>query len=349
MSKRVRSRKISKRIGVKVAPKKRKPRTTQTGTSIRVRNEEMINTYNRTVDFEVNRIAINPGDPTTFPWLCGIAGRYETYIFNKLEFFTVSHSPHTYDGIQILALDFDPSDEPPNSEQQIMSYEGAVMAKIFDEVVLTCSHVSLQSRKRFFVRLGDSVIYANMDSEHLRTMDVGNLFISVTGSSGIENQVTLFVRYDITFFTPQMELQLQGTGIADFPDGTTADQLTQDSYDPLVPAIGTVEESKLAIIPTDGNSFILPRVGDFLVSLVLTGTGATNPGALTAAGTRNIVTEFTGNMALADATMVMRDYFVKNIDPEEGYDLGNAVATTITNFQIIVTTVASFMEDMAMG
>lgn len=64
---------------------------------------------------KANGYAINPGSVHTFPWLAGIARRFEKYRFHHLEFTLVPNAPVTFAGRMFMALDTDPLDPPPGS------------------------------------------------------------------------------------------------------------------------------------------------------------------------------------------------------------------------------------------
>lgn len=62
------------------------PSISNEGSSIIVRHRELISDLSASASFQPGSRRINPGDADVFPWLSGIASRYEKYKFRKLKF-----------------------------------------------------------------------------------------------------------------------------------------------------------------------------------------------------------------------------------------------------------------------
>lgn len=63
--------------------------------------------------FKADSYAINPANPTTFPWLSSIASLFDKYKFHKLRFFFINNSPTSIAGNVTMAVDFDTLDAIP--------------------------------------------------------------------------------------------------------------------------------------------------------------------------------------------------------------------------------------------
>lgn len=62
------------------------PTIANEGSTIVVKHRELISQLTATVSFKPGSLRVNPADPDVFPWLSGIAARYEKYKFRKLKF-----------------------------------------------------------------------------------------------------------------------------------------------------------------------------------------------------------------------------------------------------------------------
>jgi hypothetical protein len=66
-------------------------------------------------NFKADSYIINPANPTTFPWLSGIANLFDKYKFHKLRFFFINNSPTSIAGNVTMAVDFDTLDAVPSN------------------------------------------------------------------------------------------------------------------------------------------------------------------------------------------------------------------------------------------
>lgn len=83
--------------------------------------------------FSPTSLRINPGDVSVFPWLSGIAGRYEKYKFKKLKFTIVPQVPTTQPGSLGLYFDYDPTDQTALTAASFFSNLNAVTKQIWME------------------------------------------------------------------------------------------------------------------------------------------------------------------------------------------------------------------------
>lgn len=151
--------------------------------------------------FQSTSYSLNPGQPSTFPWLSSIAGRFESYLFEDLCLLFETEAPSSLGGSVILSIDYDASDVAPLTKQVAMSYRNAVRSAPWEP----CKHVSLredlQKNKSYYVR--PAGLPANTD---IKTYDVGNLFVctqNVTTASAVCGE--LYVEYVVRLITPITE------------------------------------------------------------------------------------------------------------------------------------------------
>lgn len=150
---------------------------------------------------EYIRERINPCNAALFPWLCGMAGQYETYKFKKLMFDYVSTCPTTTSGYVIIAIDYDPSDLAPTSKVEVMSYDGAVRANAWSNTRNISSPENLSKYHRYYCSY-ETQRAATAGS--VRTSDVGTLNVIAQGQQNVDNIGELYVEYEVDFFTPQL-------------------------------------------------------------------------------------------------------------------------------------------------
>lgn len=183
---------------------------------------------------------VNPGMSGTFPWLSQIAPRFEKYRFNSLKFQFETEAPTSLGGSLILTLDYDASDQAPQSKVQAMAYKNAVRSAPWEECTHTSAKEDLSQQKQYFVRSG-----ANPASTDVKLYDVGNLFVCsqnvVTGGATLGE---LYVDYDIELLTPQLQL----------PSQDDVDSVAIQS------AGGTTAAIPLGTSPTFVNSQVSPLV-----------------------------------------------------------------------------------------
>lgn len=146
-------------------------------------------------------LPINPGMSSTFPWLCGIAQLYESYVFNSLHFEYMPTCGTATAGAFVFAIDYDANDPKPQNKSQLMQMHGAVRTSVWNAVCLQADSQDLRKLPQRYTR--KTVWGGNGD---LKTYDVGNLVFAVSGYQGDPFQVgggELYVSYDVELMTPQ--------------------------------------------------------------------------------------------------------------------------------------------------
>lgn len=150
--------------------------------------------------FQASKIPINPGIVLAFPWLSSVANRFESYLFERLEFMYKPLCSTTTPGVVILAVDYDAADATPNSKIIANSYAESSSSSVWD----TSRHVCKGSNLRKFgiqryVRTSDQL------GTDVRVSDVGNLFICTSNTPATPTQLgEVWVSYKVKLFTPQI-------------------------------------------------------------------------------------------------------------------------------------------------
>lgn len=174
------------------------PRVHSTAVSTRIVHRELISKVVMTALFAVQKIPLNPGLATAFPWLSIQARAWETYRFNSLRFRYYTRVGSSATGSVILAPDYSAADPNPASEQIASTYRGTAEDASWKNITCSLSPESMHALgPKKFIRLGN--LGANQD---IKTYDVGSLFVcTVDGTPGPAGN--LWVEYDVTFTNPQ--------------------------------------------------------------------------------------------------------------------------------------------------
>jgi hypothetical protein len=177
------------------------------GAETRVRHREYIADVAGVVAFGTVSYAVNPGIAATFPWLSTLADRYESYKFNKLNFvYETTKSASTNGSVQGL-IDFDAADAAPTTKALFMGHANAVRAAVWQEFTFDARSVDLNKfAHERYVRSG--ALASNLD---IKTYDVGNFFIGAAGCADTSAVGELYVEYDISFRTPQLNPAVSST------------------------------------------------------------------------------------------------------------------------------------------
>lgn len=168
---------------------------------IRVSHTEFVKDILGSAAFTATSFPINPGQGQLFPWLSSIAQRYESYRFNSLcfELNTVSSTATT--GTVMLTVDFDAADAAPTSKVQAMSYRSSVRDAPWKDLSQRLLPEDLHRLPMNFVRT-TTALAGNLD---IKTYDIGNLFVITQGQASAAAVSELYVTYDVSLITPQLE------------------------------------------------------------------------------------------------------------------------------------------------
>jgi len=150
--------------------------------------------------FEAFRYSVNPGDVDTFPWLSGIANRYEKYKFKMLKFIYVPQCSTATAGTVSLVFDFDPNDAPPNSMTEALTYHDFTTGPAWTAQTLISD-----------LKNGDRAPQKNTRSRgesqtELNNYDVGTLFVCTEGFASAAKLGYVEVEYSVEFFIHQIPI-----------------------------------------------------------------------------------------------------------------------------------------------
>lgn len=146
-------RKISTR-----AANKNRARSSIGSRTIVVKHAEQIGAYTTTsADFTVlDTFDLLPTDTLTFPWLSGIAARYERYRFLKCSFRLSTSAPSTASGMVTLCFDYDYADPIPVAERDMTLCENWCQVSVREDTKLALIPSRLSDLRYCDDRGGDS-------------------------------------------------------------------------------------------------------------------------------------------------------------------------------------------------
>jgi hypothetical protein len=175
--------------------------------TITVNNEEFIGAVTVAAQpaFNVVSYPVNPGQASTFPWLSLMAPQWEKYQFNMLEFYfkreVSEFATAGSAGKVIFSADFDASDAPPTTKQQMEDSVPHADAMPCENLVLRLPKNQMhQASLAKYVRSGG--LPGNAD---IKTYDVANLHVATQGIPSNVEIGELRVRYSCTFSVPVLD------------------------------------------------------------------------------------------------------------------------------------------------
>lgn len=251
--------------------------------SVRVRHREYISDINSVgLAFQTISYPINPG-LASFPWLSQLANLYESYVFKSLHFEYEPATATTTTGTVILSIDFDAADAPPANKQDAMANQNAVRSAPWTGVKYNASAKDL---KKFgiqrYVRSGN--LSPNLD---IKTYDVGTLHLCTQGQSTVQAVGELYVSYDIVLYTPQGNSSYISNNSAKVVSITGVGLNNLIGTDPVI-------TGGLPIRRRDSNSLWIDKPGEYLLDLIVSGTGIETGGdavVIAVNGTGNVISK----------------------------------------------------------
>lgn len=165
---------------------------------VRMSRREYITDIIPQAGWSVFKLAINPGDSKSFPWLSGVARNFEKYVINKLTIEYKTGQSSIIPGKIQLGPDFDPSDPSPMSKKELLTYTLACDGPVWQNFSLDIPKGYLMNQKKYYVRSNGQVV------NDLKLYDACNVFIgSDANSTELSYLGEIWINYDITLYEPQ--------------------------------------------------------------------------------------------------------------------------------------------------
>jgi hypothetical protein len=193
------------------------PRIEATRDQVRIVHRELIGSITGSVVFTTSQtVALNPGLPASFPWLATQAQAWERYRFNRLRFCYYTRTGSNVPGSVMMIPDYDASDAAPFSEQIASTYEDVEEDAPWKDIECELRPASLHALgPSKFVRT--NVLSANLD---IKTYDAGNFFLATVDGTAV-SWGKLWVEYDVTLMTPQLNPAGSGVIVSQHLSGST--------------------------------------------------------------------------------------------------------------------------------
>lgn len=212
----------------------RQPVIKAAGSSVRISHREYLSELSGNNNFAVLDFPVNPGLPT-FPWLSGIAQRYEFYSIRSMSVHYVPRCSTSAAGTVVLAIDRDVKDANPSDFRSIMSYEGAQSSVPWNSIILRARATS----QKLFVRMGEPEIGTDQ-----RMYDWGKILIaSLAPSPTLFGDV--YLEYDIEFSVPEVHNEvnlgvtsLKTEGTSDYHRSAKGTEEVVQVLEEIVDAVG---------------------------------------------------------------------------------------------------------------
>jgi hypothetical protein len=297
---------------------------------VRLRHREYIGDLNGGTDFSVFTFGINPGLSALFPWLSYISMVYERYHFHKLAFHLVPNQPTTQSGQSMMAVDYDAADAPPVSKFDLLNMKDACSVGVYRPLTLEAKGRDGLTKTRY-VRRGD--LAANLD---IKTYDVGNLNVGFQGLDSTKVAGSLFVEYDVELITPEFNYSVVASAFSA--------SLTSGASTSKTSIFGSAA-SRLGGLALEGVGNVLTflKPGQYLVEMLLGGTGLTDGAPPTISGTAYSVAKT--NALVFGSTQATVSYFVNVLEAGQTFIQDwSAVATTVTS---TIARIAPYLSTLA--
>lgn len=212
--------------------------------------------------FSIAKLAINPGDPNSFPWLSSIAINYEEYELLGLvyEFISTSGdsvgSTTTSLGTVIMATQYDPTKPAFDTKQGMENYFFSQSAKP------SCNIMHAVELKKSQTPVKNLYVRSNPNVGDLRWTDFGNFYIATVGMQAPSvNLGELWVSYKVRLRKPRLPTTVSGGYIR----SSTSFNLSATSAAPL----GSGSGFKGNMIVTSAGNTLTWQVNPASVYLVM--------------------------------------------------------------------------------
>jgi hypothetical protein len=150
-------------------------------------------------------LPINPGDGRTFPWLTGLASRYEKYKFTSLRFtYKPTCSTLKSGGVAICPI-YDPADPVPTDRYTLMNAANVVLGPVYKGLSCHIPASCLRPNDTMYVREFHSEL---IDPTEMRSNDLGYIAVVLTDTDPTNNELEnfgdVFVEYTVELIAPRV-------------------------------------------------------------------------------------------------------------------------------------------------
>jgi hypothetical protein len=209
-----------------------------------------------------NPYILQPGLADNFPWLAQLAQGFEQYKFKMLRFLYRNRASTSVTGAIYTAVQYDPSDVPFTSIEQLMTYAGARSEVVWKDCAIDCFLNRSDFIKKFFVRT--DTLPSGLDPQ---TFDSGLFTICAVTSTAGTYLGDLLVEYEVELYNPKQNPAILGAfGLGGYMDGDYK-QLTSKPFNGWnASSVGNFNEAALPVLNETTGVITFPVPGAYDVS-----------------------------------------------------------------------------------
>jgi len=142
-------------------------------------------------------LALNPANPSAFPWLSRIAVGYELYRFRRLVVHYTPTCGSSTAGMIVGAFDYDATDVSPANKQVLSGYDGAARGNVWNKLDMRCKPMS----GWYYTGTPGSTV-SNPVGTDLKMYDLGKFYLGVYNQATATTVGELTVEYEVEFAKP---------------------------------------------------------------------------------------------------------------------------------------------------
>lgn len=282
--------------------------------------------------FAATAFACNPGLSNLFAWLSGQSLFYQEYTVKSLRFLFETEKATTLSGKVMFAFLQDSADPLPASKQEMLENLIKASGAVWEPFALPVSMGNFPALgKSRFIRSGN--LAPNLD---VKTYDIGQLIVGTQGMVDTSLVGELYIEYDIELRTPiQSSVQLAQALSAKVVSGGTVSQTVVFGTIPVI--TGGLD------ISVSAGTITFNKVGQYLVDIIVNGTGLHSAFNPTFPGSTATLTESLGfsNAAADIGTTAIAEMFVTVTARGQTMVVDcTAASTTVTSSVAKITTYA---------
>lgn len=314
-------------VSVGVVTKQNKARIESRGQNLHVIHSEYIgDILGSTSAFDVPlSVAINPGNSQSFPWLSKLATRFESYVFDKLDFRFETTASTATTGYVAMIPDYDPMDAGPASKQDAFQYESAIKVAPWQSCLCHSLKSNLHKRKTYFVR-------GTVVPEDVALYDTGNLFVCVGGNPSTSQIGELWVDYAVHLMTPQIDRTISGPASFRLDSASGETPAKPFGTDPAFFYYGGPQWAKY---DPDLGTLTLQAVGRFICSIRYTGTSLTSASCSISGGGGASTSTVISTVISSGSTSISESYQWTIYKPGAVVTLSASGATTTASIAVV--------------
>lgn len=164
-------------------------------------------------------LPINPGDGATFPWLSGIATRFEKYKFTRIQLKYLPTCSTLENGGTAICPILDPNDPVPQDRHTLMNAQNTMVVPVHRQAMCNFPTAALRKTDTMYIRDKHGDL---LDPAELRTTDLGYFAVILTDTNPYQddtiprNYGDIFISYTVELTAPRAKPNAsKGAYIAD--------------------------------------------------------------------------------------------------------------------------------------